>query len=72
MSEIKKGDVLMHKRYGKGTVLDVLPIKDDVIVTIKFENGAVKKLCAEICGLEKADDGQNMGRNVQCGESGTE
>ena len=33
--EVKEGDVINHKSYGKGVVLSV----DDIIVSVKFECG---------------------------------
>ena len=40
--------------FGDGTVTDTLPIGDDTIVTIEFDNGNKKKLCAVISALESA------------------
>ncbi|MCR5600855.1 MAG: hypothetical protein K6G33_08980 [Ruminococcus sp.] len=54
-TKIKKGDRVRHRLFGEGTVTDTLPIGDDTIVTIKFDNGATKKLCAVISALENAD-----------------
>jgi DNA helicase-2/ATP-dependent DNA helicase PcrA len=58
-TKIKKGDRVRHRMFGDGTVTDTLPIGDDTIVTIEFDNGNKKKLCAVISALESADFPQN-------------
>ncbi len=50
--EIKKGDRVKHRLFGKGTVIDTLPLGGDTVVTIEFDNGTVRKLCAVVSGLE--------------------
>ena len=49
----KVGDRVVHRLFGKGTVTDILPINDDIVVTIDFDSGKTKKLCAYIAKLEK-------------------
>ena len=51
--EIKKGDRVKHRLFGRGTVTDTLPLGGDTVVTIEFDNGTVRKLCAVVSGLEK-------------------
>ena len=50
--EIKIGDRVHHRLFGDGTVTDTLPIGDDTVVTIEFDSGSRKKLCAVISKLE--------------------
>lgn len=52
-AKLKAGDRVRHKRYGAGTVTDVLPIYGDVILTVRFDSGSEKKLCASISKLEE-------------------
>ena len=51
-TEIKKGDTVRHRLFGDGTVTDTLLIGDDTVVTIEFDSGSRKKLCAVISNLE--------------------
>ena len=53
-TKIKKGDRVRHRLFGDGTVTDTLPIGDDTVVTIEFDSGSKKKLCAVISALESA------------------
>lgn len=59
-TKVKAGDRVRHKRYGGGMVIDVLPIRGDKILTIRFDSGAEKKLCASVSKLEeeKPSDGK--------------
>lgn len=49
------GDRVTHRLFGEGTVTDILPIRGDVIVTVEFDSGQTKKLCAVITKLEKTE-----------------
>lgn len=53
--EFKKGARVKHRLFGKGTVTDTLPLGGDIVVTIEFDNGTVRKLCADVSGLEPDD-----------------
>ena len=55
-TEIKIGDRVHHRLFGDGTVTDTLPIGDDTVVTIEFDSGSRKKLCAVISALERAEE----------------
>lgn len=46
----------MHRLFGKGTVTDLLPLHSDVVVTIKFDSGQIRKLGAMTSRLEKEDN----------------
>lgn len=54
-TKIKKGDRVRHRLFGIGTVTDTLPLGGDTVVTIEFDNGTIRKLCAEIANLESAE-----------------
>ena len=46
------GDVVNHKKFGKGTVLNVTPMPGDAMLEISFEE-CVKKLMLNFAHLEK-------------------
>ena len=54
-TKIKKVDRVRHRLFGTGTVTDTLPLGGDTVVTIEFDNGTTRKLCAEIANLESAE-----------------
>ena len=54
-TKIKKGDRVRHRLFGTGKVTDTLPLGGDTVVTIEFDNGTTRKLCAEIANLESAE-----------------
>ena len=49
------GDRVVHRLFGKGTITDILPIRGDIIVTVEFDSGQTKKLCAIVTGIKKED-----------------
>lgn len=61
--DFQNGDRVKHRLFGKGTVTDTLPLGGDTVVTIEFDNGTTRKLCADISGLEK-DDPDNSPDNT--------
>ena len=58
-NEIKKGDRVRHRLFGTGTVTDTLPLGGDTVVTIEFDNGTTRKLCAVISALEYENKNEN-------------
>lgn len=58
-NEIKKGDRVRHRLFGTGTVTDTLPLGGDTVVTIEFDNGTTRKLCAVISALEYENGNEN-------------
>ncbi len=48
------GDVVIHKKFGKGKVLSITPLGNDNKVSIQFENGEIKNLMAMFANLTKA------------------
>lgn len=59
-NEIKKGDRVRHRLFGTGTVTDTLPLGGDTVVTIEFDNGTTRKLCAEISAIEYENDNEEQ------------
>ncbi len=41
VAELPVGTRVFHRRYGNGIVVDAIPVRDDVRLTIEFENEAV-------------------------------
>lgn len=51
-SKYKEGTKIMHKKFGKGTILSVVPENDDYIIAIHFETVGIKKLMLKFANLE--------------------
>ena len=64
-TKIKKGDRIRHRLFGDGTVTDTLLLGDDTVVTINFDSGSTKKLCAVISALESAEPPQKSDTNEE-------
>jgi DNA helicase-2/ATP-dependent DNA helicase PcrA len=47
MLQLNKGDMVQHKAFGKGMVLSVLPMGNDALLEISFDNVGTKKLMAK-------------------------
>ena len=50
------GDVVEHRVFGRGTVLNATPIAGDCIVEIQFERVGVKKTMANYAPLKKVEE----------------
>ncbi|MCH5185893.1 MAG: ATP-dependent DNA helicase PcrA, partial [Oscillospiraceae bacterium] len=50
-----KGDVVMHKKFGRGIIIDAQPVGNDVKLIVEFENTGAKHLMAAFAHLEKVD-----------------
>ena len=48
--QFAKGDMVMHKAFGKGLVLTVLPMGNDALLEIAFDGVGTKKLMANTAG----------------------
>lgn len=48
-----EGDTVVHKKFGKGTVVSINPLGNDHKVQIAFENGETKNLMAMFANLKK-------------------
>lgn len=49
----RKGDSVMHKKFGKGLVLGVQPLGNDILLEIAFETVGTKRLMEKMARLEK-------------------
>ena len=50
------GDVVEHRVFGRGTVLNATPIAGDCIVEIQFDRVGVKKTMANYAPLKKVEE----------------
>ena len=50
---LKKGDSVMHKKFGKGIVLATQTLGNDVLLEVAFESVGTKKLMEKMARLEK-------------------
>ena len=51
--DIMPGDKIMHKAWGKGTIVQIKGDGKDKIIVIAFENGGIKNLILEYAPIEK-------------------
>ncbi len=51
--DFRKGDMVKHKKFGKGMIVSIEPSGNDNMVEILFDNIGTKKLMASIAKLEK-------------------
>ena len=51
MLELKKGDMVQHKAFGKGMVLTATPLGGDVLLEIAFDGVGTKKLFAKTASV---------------------
>ena len=54
--DYKAGDRVEHRKFGKGTVISVMPMGNDAKLEIQFEDAGVKNLMAVHAKLTKIDD----------------
>ncbi len=47
------GDIVKHKKFGKGTIMSVVPMNGDSLLEIMFDSEGLKKLMANYANLEK-------------------
>lgn len=52
-SSLKTGDSVMHKKFGKGLILGVKPLGNDVLLEVAFESVGTKRLMEKVARLEK-------------------
>lgn len=50
---LKTGDTVLHRKFGKGLVVSVVPLGGDHLLEVAFENCGTKKLMANMARLEK-------------------
>ena len=53
--EFRVGDWVHHKKFGQGVVMDCFPDKNDLVVTVSFEEAGVKRLLLSLAHLEKTE-----------------
>ena len=51
--DLKKGDSVLHKKFGKGLVIGVQPLGNDVLLEVAFDTVGTKKLMKKMARLEK-------------------
>ena len=51
--DYKVGDTVMHKTFGRGTVLSLKPMGGDTLVEIAFDKTGTKKMMANFSRLER-------------------
>lgn len=49
----QEGELLNHKKWGKGKIIEAQEISEDWILTVEFESGETKKLAAALAPIEK-------------------
>ena len=47
------GDVVMHKLFGKGMIMNAEKMGNDTLLEIAFDKAGTKKLMANFCKMEK-------------------
>ena len=53
--EFRIGDWVHHKKFGQGVVMDCFPDRNDLVVTVSFEDAGVKQLLLSLAHLEKTE-----------------
>lgn len=51
--DYKVGDTVIHKSFGKGTILTVAPMGGDMLLEVAFDKAGTKKMMANYARLEK-------------------
>ncbi len=49
----KKGDCVLHKKFGKGMVIGVQPLGNDILLEVAFDTVGTKRLMEKMARLEK-------------------
>ena len=53
--EFRVGDWVFHKKFGQGVVMDCFPDRNDLVVTVAFDDIGVKRLLLSLAHLEKIE-----------------
>jgi len=53
--EYRVGDWVFHKKFGQGVVMDCFPDKNDLVITVAFEESGPKRLLFSMAKLEKIE-----------------
>jgi hypothetical protein len=51
-AQFRVGDVVTHKKFGKGDILDVYPLGEDTCAVVSFEKSGQKKIILKYANLE--------------------
>lgn len=51
--DFSEGDRVLHKKFGQGVIISVVPLGNDKKIQIKFDNGEIKNLMAMFANLKK-------------------
>ncbi len=51
--QYRAGDTVLHKSFGRGTVLTLKPMGNDILMEIAFDKAGTKKIMANFAKLEK-------------------
>lgn len=52
-AEFRKGDSVMHKKFGRGLIIGVQPLGNDILLEVAFDTVGTKKLMKKMARLEK-------------------
>ncbi len=52
-ADLRPGDAVLHKKFGKGMVISVQPLGNDLLTEVAFESCGTKKLMAGVARLQK-------------------
>ena len=44
LADFRKGDMVQHKAFGRGMVVNLMPMGGDALIEIAFDNVGTKKL----------------------------
>ena len=58
--EFRVGDWVYHKKFGQGVVMDCFPDRNDLVVTVSFEESGPKRLLLSLAKLEKIERFDSM------------
>ncbi len=50
---LKKGDLVMHKKFGKGLIIGLQPLGNDTLLEVAFDSVGTKRLMQKMARLEK-------------------
>ncbi len=52
-SDIRRGDIVSHDKFGNGIVRNIVPVADDAIIEIDFDDSGLKKMMVRQAKLTK-------------------
>ena len=51
--DLRTGDTVLHKKFGKGLVVSAQPLGNDLLVEVAFESCGTKRLMAKVAAMKK-------------------